>query len=737
MTQLISATEAYKSVVSCLERIDRLQWDLEAEESVDKISDRTIGCAEKTLYNIREEFKKCKPTFPQEVSCQHLEEKLNRFEKKLVSLKPSGTTVNDQLFKKSAVFAPSPTKGLASPEVKAKLDQPAKIYKPLSFSIAEASQGSQKLSNLQILDRISYLFRHEKEQQALAEFGHLPRPIQEAIWQALSDVKGIPLVQAEAAFKSQPGEKCYSTPQEKACAVELAKTHAALIEIIEAFRRKDSDSAYKIFKNLPSQIKNEIFGKHWKEMGSPVDPNPIAHHDFGQVSFLGMEERCDVPPERKIRTIQAYFPDYMKNIHSVQSIIKLNQANWVKIDQSPLGGHQKNEIKKDNLHKMASTIVPLFEAVKSVDKPTPKATETTGAPGDSFEAWAEAYVKSYPSLRPFFFQMIPNLILSNEKPSQVIPPHLPTLGDVGRKKYLTHIMMETLATLRDGHYINSKGQKITLDLQPAINSVYCLADSGGIKKRDGNYKTQFFLDKKDCLTVTRECIERGLRPIVLDAASDDHFGGGYMTGAGAQEENICRRSGLSIAVDPKQKRQTQDFYPLTKQGNQAGLYVSNVPVFRGEEGEGYPYLDKPFETAVAVMAAFNFNEEHQKQLGQSIKKLIADEKTGELRIPPAEAIEMKGKLRNVLHMAQAHDSIVLMPLGCGAFCNPPKHVSEMIIELITEEFPHSFKEIHIAVLDDHNTGKPHNPRGNYIEFKETIETKYQAIWGIGGEYKFT
>jgi hypothetical protein len=41
--------------------------------------------------------------------------------------------------------------------------------------------------------------------------------------------------------------------------------------------------------------------------------------------------------------------------------------------------------------------------------------------------------------------------------------------------------------------------------------------------------------------------------------------------------------------------------------------------------------------------------------------------------------------------------------------------------LIVQEFPNSFKEVRIAIVDDHNTGMAHNPNGNYQAFKQTLE----------------
>jgi uncharacterized protein (TIGR02452 family) len=316
------------------------------------------------------------------------------------------------------------------------------------------------------------------------------------------------------------------------------------------------------------------------------------------------------------------------------------------------------------------------------------------------------------------------------------------MGEQDRKKYRTAIMNETLETLKAGFYINSKGEKVTLDLKPSVNSLSCQTKSGGEYIRPGNHKTQIFLENKDCLTVAGECVNRGNNPIVFDAASGGHFGGGYKTGAGAQEENMTRRSGLCIAADTKQGVQTKNFYPLKsdERGKHAVLYTTQVPVFRGEEQEGYPYLDLPYEISVAITAGYNFNEKLQQKEGvqpQDMKKLVKDPKTGELRLPAAEAIETKQKLRTALHVAQknGHDVVVLVPVYCGAYRNPPKQICEMIMDLITKEFPHSFKEVRFAIIDDQNTRKAHNPEGNYQAFKETIEKHKDALQNIGAAFK--
>ncbi len=621
--------------------------------------------------------------------------------------------------------------------------------KPSSFSIA--SCGSQENANTSLsvaLIRISYLLRNNDEAGAIKEFERLPTPIQQSIYAALWAVCGRPTDNhpmahpnfGEVSFKNRE-QRCQSTVEQKASAIELCMTKAQVLDIIELLKQNKNEQAKNLFLSLPAQIQGEVYGKHWEVCGKPTGEHQdesmrrIAHNDFGKVSFLGLEERCNVPSSKKVEALQACLPLLSQKNIAAQNLVDSTNNYWKSVDQESSKGYEKNNKKKESLHAFAKEILPLFLGKDCIiEIPTPPINPNTQKPSDSYVAQAGAYVEKYPCLRPFFLQLAPlkfqnetlpkGALLESPKSSQVQNPNLDNMGFPQKKQYRTNIINETLDTLNQGYYINSKNEKISFDLNPAVQSLE-LQTNRSFGMKNNSYNTQLFLDKQDCLTVTRDLAERGLNPIVLDAASENRFGGGYKTGAGAQEENMCRRSGLSIAADPTQGRQQNDLYPLNKHGEDAGIYVAHVPVFRGEEVEGYPYLDKPFETAVAIVPAYNFGEEHNRNAHQRGEQPISLENhNGELRLPNAQAFGTKNKLRTVLGMAEAkgHDSIVLIPLGCGAFCNPPKHVSEILMELITEEFPHSFKEIHISIIDDHNTGKTHNRRGNYIEFKETIES---------------
>jgi uncharacterized protein (TIGR02452 family) len=632
-----------------------------------------------------------------------------------------------------------------------------------SFKIEPASSSTfpaQKTTSLlEKLHSISQIFRSANESAAMQEFSNLEESTKQKIYELLWIIRGRRL-----DFPGDFGKHSFigdadaikSTPQQKACAIELfilqESTKLVIQTMLEELKNSNPSAMKEIFNTLPLQVQGEIFGLHWKVCGEPTDKSSdeklrkMAHGDFGKVSFLDLESRCSVPLSKKIETLETY----LKNLSSftderfklVEQLVKGEAEAWKKIDQSNMKGQEKNEAKKAALFPFANKLVRLFTPMGHNQDVAviPILSKSDGTEIKRFEAYAAEYAKKYPCLKPFVLQLAEKLDLQDKtqqlilpvvpydspKPLQVSVPDFSQMTPPQRKIYLTDIMNDTLTTLKKGYYINSRGEKVSLDLKPAAQSVYPFSNDGGKKVRSGSYQTSLYLAYVDCLRIAQNCAERKLNPIVVDAASEGHFGGGYLDGAAAQEENLCRRTGLSFAVNPLHQVQQQDFYPLTRHGDHAVLHVENVPVIRGEESKGYPYLDQPFDTAFAIVAAENFNLEHQRKKGiQNPKQLLTDTE-GRLYMPPDSADRTKKKLRTVLEMAALnnHKSLVMVALGCGAFQNPPAQVCEMLMQLITEEFPHSFQEIHISIIEDHNSKKRHNPRGNFVEFQEVIEKQF-------------
>lgn len=301
------------------------------------------------------------------------------------------------------------------------------------------------------------------------------------------------------------------------------------------------------------------------------------------------------------------------------------------------------------------------------------------------------------------------------------PPNIELSDSAGQASYRVQVMNDTLNHLKAGFYTSPNGNRQTLDLNAAAQGAELLLHAGPIIQRPGNEQTRILVKNKDCLYAAAELHARGLNPIVLDMANDRHFGGGYLTGASAQEEDCCRRSGLCLAVDTQQGLQRQNFYPLHRNSESAGVYVPRVPIFRAGFDKGYQYLNHPFEIAYGVFAAY-----HHPQLSNA---------SGAPRLHHTTAAATREKIRTFFEMARqkGHHSVVFSAFGCGAFRNPPDQIAEITMDVISNEFAHCFKEIVIAVIDDHNAGHAHNPEGNFNPFARQVLSSGGKAFDANGQ----
>ena len=211
----------------------------------------------------------------------------------------------------------------------------------------------------------------------------------------------------------------------------------------------------------------------------------------------------------------------------------------------------------------------------------------------------------------------------------------------------------------------------------------------------------------DCLLAAENLLNEGYHPAVLNMASRQNPGGGVQNGAGAQEENLFRRSNLFQSLYQfvpfasnfglhKSKHQ----YPLDR--NFGGIYTPHATVFRGTEQDGYPLLDTPYQMSFIAVAGIN-------------RPALASLE----RIAPELIEPVKNKIRTIFRIGllHGHNSLVLGALGCGAFRNPPSHIARLFNEVIDEkEFKNKYRLLLFAILDDHNARLKHNPEGNFLPF---------------------
>jgi len=234
-----------------------------------------------------------------------------------------------------------------------------------------------------------------------------------------------------------------------------------------------------------------------------------------------------------------------------------------------------------------------------------------------------------------------------------------------------------------------------------------------------NDETAVIVQNVDCLDEGVRLCREGYNPAVLNMASRRMPGGGVMTGAGAQEETLFRRTNLFRSLYqftdyyvnqvwyrlflPKVRKYER--YPLHH--DYGGIYTPGALLFREDEKHGYKLMDSPKRLSFISVAGIN-------------RPTLKDA----THLADGMIEGTKNKMRTILRIGlrHGHDSLVLGALGCGAFCNPPSHIARLFHEVFGEpEFKNKYRLISFAILDDHNAHKSHNPDGNYLPFVREFE----------------
>lgn len=164
--------------------------------------------------------------------------------------------------------------------------------------------------------------------------------------------------------------------------------------------------------------------------------------------------------------------------------------------------------------------------------------------------------------------------------------------------------------------------------------------------------------------------------MILNFASAVHAGGGYIRGANAQEESLCRCSGLyNILKEYEQHYKTHRDLDNTMYTD-AMIYSPLVPFFKDDYGFE---TDKKYFDVLTAAFPNNRSKEHSNQL------LVT---TYERRIRKVLAIASARKQSNV----------ILGAWGCGAFGNDPELVAMSFAKVLKTVWP--FDNIVFAVMDN-------------------------------------
>ena len=231
----------------------------------------------------------------------------------------------------------------------------------------------------------------------------------------------------------------------------------------------------------------------------------------------------------------------------------------------------------------------------------------------------------------------------------------------------------------NGHYVNGSGMKVDWShyVQAACSARRSIRPGAPLptSERISFPVTRFQVTNETTLGASLRLVESGLRPLALNFANGINPGGGFLSGARAQEEVLCRSSALyqTLVEDPMyeehRKRQVPD-------STDWAIYSPDVPVFRMDDGAE---LQHPWLLSFITCAA-----PYAPAIGQP--------EAGDL---------LQRRIYRVLDIARAygHSTLVLGAWGCGAFANDPLRTAIDFRQALENDFTRAFSDIVFAITD--------------------------------------
>lgn len=236
-----------------------------------------------------------------------------------------------------------------------------------------------------------------------------------------------------------------------------------------------------------------------------------------------------------------------------------------------------------------------------------------------------------------------------------------------------------VAAVHAGYYVASAGLRVPLReaVQAARAAKQSIAPDAVLpaQARVPFPETRIQVSNETTLAASLRFVQHGLRPLALNFANGIEAGGGFLDGALAQEEVLCRSSALhaTLAGDPMydahHDRPTDD-------STDWAILSPDVPVFRADDGTALP---EPWLLSVLTCAA-------------PYAPTVGAQLAGDL---------LQRRIHRVLEIAQAYgyESLVLGAWGCGAFENDPHRTATDFRHALDTDFRGAFSDIVFAITD--------------------------------------
>lgn len=247
------------------------------------------------------------------------------------------------------------------------------------------------------------------------------------------------------------------------------------------------------------------------------------------------------------------------------------------------------------------------------------------------------------------------------------------------------IAKSTLEIVKQGKYHSSLGSVVELkkEFQYSIDNTKLVLETDQLTISGAkNNNPVVTVENEKANAAAQRLLKLGTKKIVaLNFASATSPGGGFLGGSQAQEEDLCRASGLYPCLKNKPMFYNTNIAADDLYYNDNMIYSPDVMFFRGEYA--YQMLDEPFPLSIITSPA-------------PCLRNIAPEEVDEERV--TKTLNQRAKRIFEVATANEHRTLILGAWGCGAFMNDPESVIAAF-QAAMVEFPY-FDHIHFAVYDD-------------------------------------
>lgn len=248
------------------------------------------------------------------------------------------------------------------------------------------------------------------------------------------------------------------------------------------------------------------------------------------------------------------------------------------------------------------------------------------------------------------------------------------------------IARQTDEIVRDGRYVTRDG--VELDISEAVASAVRgtllyqpnqTDDAGPARPGSGRIE----VTDESTLGAARRLVGTARDPVAcLNFASARKPGGGYRSGAQAQEESLARSSALAACLAAAPEFYEHHNAVRDPRYSDRVIYSPGVPVFRDDGGA---LLHRPYRVAFLTAAAPNASAMTDPEQLAEVPSILSH------------------RAARVLSIARRHGHrrLVLGAWGCGVFGNDPSTVAGVFAGLLLGggPFADGFDHVVFAIMD--------------------------------------